>query len=115
MVVAYRVAPLTFSILKRMVKSAYVSLPNLLAQRLLVPELLQEAATPEAMAQLLSPLLEHGEVQTEGFDEIHRTLRRDASSQAADAVLELVRSEEHTSELQSRENLVCRLLVAKKN
>jgi len=90
MVVAYRVAPLTFSILKRMVKSAYVSLPNLLAQRLLVPELLQEAATPEAMAQLLSPLLEQGEVQTEGFDEIHRTLRRDASSQAADAVLELV-------------------------
>ncbi|WP_312919973.1 lipid-A-disaccharide synthase [Stutzerimonas nitrititolerans] len=90
MVVAYRVAPLTFSILKRMVKSSYVSLPNLLAQRLLVPELLQEAATPEAMAQLLSPLLEHGEVQTEGFDEIHRTLRRDASSQAADAVLELV-------------------------
>jgi len=90
MVVAYRVAPLTFSILKRMVKSAYVSLPNLLAQRLLVPELLQEAATPEAMAQLLSPLLEYGEVQTEGFDEIHRTLRRDASSQAADAVLELV-------------------------
>ncbi|MHB0852343.1 lipid-A-disaccharide synthase [Stutzerimonas nitrititolerans] len=90
MVVAYRVAPLTFSILKRMVKSAYVSLPNLLAQRLLVPELLQEAATPEAMAQLLSPLLEHGEVQTEGFDEIHRTLRRDASTQAADAVLELV-------------------------
>ena len=90
MVVAYRVAPLTFGILKRMVKSAYVSLPNLLAQRLLVPELLQEAATPEAMAQLLSPLLEHGEVQTEGFDQIHRTLRRDASSQAADAVLELI-------------------------
>lgn len=90
MVVAYRVAPLTFSILKRMVKSAYVSLPNLLAQRLLVPELLQEAATPEAMAQLVSPLLDDGEVQTEGFDEIHRTLRRDASSQAAQAVLELI-------------------------
>jgi len=90
MVVAYRVAPLTFSILKRMVKSSYVSLPNLLAQRLLVPELLQEAATPEAMAQLLSPLLEHGEVQTESFDEIHRALRRDASSQAADAVLQLI-------------------------
>ena len=38
MVVAYRLAPLTFWILKRMVKSPYVSLPNLLAQRLLVPE-----------------------------------------------------------------------------
>jgi len=90
MVVAYSVAPLTFQILKRMVKSPYVALPNLLAQRLLVPELLQEAATPEAMAQLLSPLLDNGEVQTEGFDAIHRTLRCDASSQAAGAVLELI-------------------------
>jgi lipid-A-disaccharide synthase len=51
MVVAYRLAPLTFWILKRMVKSPYISLPNLLAQRLLVPELLQDDATPEALAQ----------------------------------------------------------------
>jgi lipid-A-disaccharide synthase len=92
MVVAYCVAPLTYRILKRMVKSPYVALPNLLAQRLLVPELLQDAATPEAMAQLLSPLLENGDVQTEGFDAIHRTLRCDASSQAADAVLKLIES-----------------------
>ncbi|MCQ4319591.1 lipid-A-disaccharide synthase [Stutzerimonas stutzeri] len=90
MVVAYSVAPLTFRILKRLVKSPYVALPNLLAQRLLVPELLQDAATPEAMAQLLSPLLDNGDIQTEGFDAIHRTLRCDASSQAASAVLELV-------------------------
>ena len=91
MVVAYSVAPLTFRILKRLVKSPYVALPNLLAQRLLVPELLQDAATPDAMAQLLSPLLDNGDSQTEGFDAIHRTLRCDASSQAADAVLELLR------------------------
>ncbi|MEL7558128.1 lipid-A-disaccharide synthase [Stutzerimonas chloritidismutans] len=90
MVVAYSVAPLTFRILKRLVKSPYVALPNLLAQRLLVPELLQDAATPDAMAQLLSPLLDNGDRQTEGFDAIHRTLRCDASSQAADAVLELI-------------------------
>lgn len=90
MVVAYSVAPLTFRILKHLVKSPYVALPNLLAQRLLVPELLQDAATPEAMAQLLSPLLENGDIQTEGFDAIHRTLRCDASSQAAQAVLQLV-------------------------
>lgn len=90
MVVAYSVAPLTFRILKRMVRSPYVALPNLLAQRLLVPELLQDAATPEAMAQLLSPLLDNGDIQTEGFDAIHRTLRCDASRQAASAVLELV-------------------------
>jgi lipid-A-disaccharide synthase len=90
MVVAYRLAPLTYWILKRMVKSPYVSLPNLLAQRLLVPELLQDAATPEALAQTLLPLLDNGDAQTAGFDEIHRTLRRDASNQAADAVLNLI-------------------------
>ena len=70
-------------------KSPYISLPNLLAERLLVPELIQDAATPESLAQHLAPLLEDGEVQTEGFDVIHRALRRDASVQAAQAVLEL--------------------------
>ncbi len=89
MVVAYKVAPLTYRILKRLVSSAYFSLPNLLAQRLLVPELIQDAATPEALAQLLAPLLDGGDVQTEGFDVIHRALRRDASVQAAKAVLQL--------------------------
>ena len=90
MVVAYRLAPLTFWILKRMVKSPYISLPNLLAQRLLVPELLQDDATPDALAQTLLPLIDDGEEQTLGFDDIHRTLRRDASNQAADAVLTLI-------------------------
>lgn len=89
MVVAYRLAPLTYKILRRLVKSPYVSLPNLLAQRLLVPELIQDAATPEALAQTLSPLLDGGEAQTEGFDTIHRALRRDASEEAAQAVLQL--------------------------
>lgn len=90
MVVAYRLAPLTFWILKRMVRSPYVSLPNLLAQRLLVPELLQDAATPEALATTLAPLVRDGGEQTDSFDRIHRTLRRDASNQAAEAVLALL-------------------------
>ena len=90
MVVAYRLAPLTYWILKRMVKSPYVSLPNLLARRLLVPELLQDAATADALADALLPLLDSGAEQTAGFDEIHRTLRCDASNQAAEAVLSLI-------------------------
>jgi lipid-A-disaccharide synthase len=89
MVVAYRVAPLTYRILKRLVKSPYISLPNLLAERLLVPELIQDAATPEALAQAVAPLIDGGQVQTEGFDVIHRALRRDASLSAAGAVLKL--------------------------
>ncbi|WJN58362.1 lipid-A-disaccharide synthase [Pseudomonas sp. SO81] len=90
MVVAYKVAPLTYRILKRLVKSPYISLPNLLAERMLVPELIQDAATPDALAQTLAPLLDDGAVQTLGFDVIHRALRQDASEQAADAVLKLV-------------------------
>lgn len=90
MVVAYRLAGLSYWILKRMVKSPYVSLPNLLAQRMLVPELLQDAATPEALVQTLLPLLDNGQAQTQGFDDIHRTLRRDASNQAAEGVLALL-------------------------
>jgi lipid-A-disaccharide synthase len=90
MVVAYKLAPVTYWVLRRMVKSPYVSLPNLLAQRLLVPELLQDAATPEALLAALLPLLDDGSGQTDSFDAIHRTLRRDASNQAADAVLQLV-------------------------
>ena len=89
-VVAYKVAGLTYSILKRLVKSPYISLPNLLAGRLLAPELIQDAATPEALAQQLLPLLDDGSAQTESFDAIHRALRQDASAQAAEAVLELV-------------------------
>jgi len=89
MVVAYKVAPLTYRVLKRLVTSRYISLPNLLAERLLVPELIQDAATAEALAQVVAPLLEGGAVQTEGFDVIHRALRRDASAQAAQAVLTL--------------------------
>lgn len=90
MVVAYRLAPLTWWLLKRMVTSPYVSLPNLLAQRALVPEILQDAATPEALAEALLPLLDNPGEQTAGFDAIHRTLRQDASNQAADAVLQLL-------------------------
>lgn len=90
MVVAYKVAPMTYRILKRLVKSPYISLPNLLAGRLLVPELIQDAATPEALGATLLPLLDDGSVQTKSFDAIHRALRQDASAQAAEAVLALV-------------------------
>ena len=57
---------------------------------MLVPELLQDDATPEALASALLPLLDGGEEQTRSFDEIHRTLRLDASNQAAHAVLDLI-------------------------
>ena len=90
MTVVYRVAPLTYRILKRLVKSPYISLPNLLAGKLLVPELIQDQATPENIAQTFAPLVLDGSVQTEAFSAIHQQLRLDASAQAAEAVLALV-------------------------
>lgn len=90
MVVAYRLAPLTYQVARHLVKTPFFSLPNLLAGRALVPELLQDLATPEALAEALMPLLEMSREQTECFDAIHRSLRRDASRQAAESVLELV-------------------------
>ncbi len=90
MVVAYRVARLTYWLLKRLVKSPYISLPNLLAGKLLAPELLQDEATPQALAETLATLLVDGQAQTEGFANIHQALRQDASAQAADAVLTLM-------------------------
>lgn len=94
MVVAYRMAGLTFKILKRLVKVGHVSLPNLLAKREVVPEFLQNAATPEAMGpallQLLAPTEERAETQAT-FTQLHEMLRRDADHAAAEAVLDLLR------------------------
>ncbi|SDS77872.1 lipid-A-disaccharide synthase [Halopseudomonas xinjiangensis] len=94
MVVAYRMAGLTFRILKRLVKVGHVSLPNLLARREVVPEFLQDAATPQAMGQALltrlDPSPEREQAQAT-FAELHHLLRRDADRAAADAVIELMR------------------------
>lgn len=60
MVVGYRMKPFTFWLAKRLVKTEYVSLPNLLAGRELVKELLQEECEPQKLAEALLPLLANG-------------------------------------------------------
>jgi len=56
-VVSYRVSALTAMIVRRKLKSPYVSLPNILANDWCVPELLQEAATEDALDSALSGLI----------------------------------------------------------
>ena len=56
-VVSYRVSALTAMIVRRKLKSPYVSLPNILANDWCVPELLQEAATEDALESALSNLI----------------------------------------------------------
>lgn len=94
MVVAYRMAELTFKILKRLVKVGHVALPNLLARREVVPEFLQDDATPAAMGQALldrlAPTPEREAAQAE-FLALHQLLKRDADRAAAEAVETLLR------------------------
>jgi len=92
MVVGYRMKPFTFWLAKRLVKTDYVSLPNLLAGRELVKELLQNECKPQQLANALEPLLARGNTSNavhEIFRELHQQIRCNADEQAADAVLEL--------------------------
>ncbi|ARF49063.1 lipid-A-disaccharide synthase [Pantoea stewartii] len=92
MVVGYRMKPFTFWLAKRLVKTDYVSLPNLLAGRELVKELLQDECQPEALAAALDPLLHASherETLLQTFHELHQQIRWNADEQAANAVLEL--------------------------
>lgn len=93
MVVAYKMAPLTFKILKWLVKTPYVSLPNLLANKLLVPELLQDDASPEKLSAAIINYFENPE-ETQAlcntFADMHGILKRNASARAAAAIAKLI-------------------------
>jgi lipid-A-disaccharide synthase len=56
-IVAYRANPISVFLLRRMIKVPYVNLANILAGKMVVPELLQEDCTPEKLAAALTPLL----------------------------------------------------------
>lgn len=94
MVVAYKLHWLTWWIVRFLVKTPYVSLPNLLAGESLVPELLQEAATPEAIARETSRWLQdvnYREPRLQKFAALHEGLRQNADIKAAEAVVRLLR------------------------
>lgn len=98
MVVAYRGAALTAWLLLSagMLKTAHVSLPNLLSDEAVVPELLQRQATPEALAAALLPLLESAAArarQLRQFDLVRERLRCDAARQAAKAIAGLLEAQ----------------------
>ena len=93
MVITYRTMHLTWILGRAMLHVDHVGLPNLLAGARLVPELLQDDATPERLGPALLDRLDHPGRQRhvlEEFDRIHRALRNDAYTKAAEAVLEVV-------------------------
>ncbi|MEL7216638.1 MAG: lipid-A-disaccharide synthase [Pseudomonadota bacterium] len=79
MVIAYKTAPFTAAIMRRLMLTPFVSLPNILRQEPLVPELLQEACTPEAIAEEVLALLDNpdrAERQRAGFASVLDDLGR---------------------------------------
>ncbi|KGK08989.1 lipid-A-disaccharide synthase [Vibrio navarrensis] len=91
MVVGYRVNALTAFLAKRLLKTEYVSLPNILAGEELVKEYLQDDCTPQNLCAEVSRLLEgNNQSMLNKFTEMHHWIRKDADQQAANAVLNLI-------------------------
>jgi lipid-A-disaccharide synthase len=90
MVISYRMPALSAWIMRRKGYIPYVGLPNIMANEFVVPELLQEAATPDALARAVLDLLAdpgHRARLAARFTEMHHALKRDTAQLAADAIL----------------------------
>jgi lipid-A-disaccharide synthase len=94
MVICYDMNWLTWQIMKRKALQPWVGLPNILAGKFLVPELLQDQANPEQLARAVLDWLEAPDrmaaVRRE-FTALHELLRRDTQKLATDAVEETIR------------------------
>ena len=93
MVVSYRVNKLTYWIMSRMIKVPYVSLPNLLSNEPLVPELLQDQATPENLAKQLletwKSVVDDESIQQKYLD-LHKMLKKNAGEVGAEAIISML-------------------------
>jgi lipid-A-disaccharide synthase len=90
MVITYRMPAFTWWLMKRKSYQPYFGLPNILCERFVVPELMQEDATPENLAQALLNLVNDDKAVTQleqVFTELHLTLRQNTAQKAAAAIL----------------------------
>ena len=93
MVIAYRMNPITWAIMRRMRYQPWVGLPNILLADFAVPELIQSDATPEALARETLAWLDDAPrvARLEArFRELHLLLRRDTARTATDAIAALL-------------------------
>ncbi|MEO7108253.1 MAG: lipid-A-disaccharide synthase [Rhodoferax sp.] len=93
MVIAYRMGWLSWKLMQRKQLQPWVGLPNILCGEFVVPELIQEQATPEALAQAVLQWFDDIESQPakiaalqQRFLALHHTLRRDTSTLATNAI-----------------------------
>ena len=95
MVIAYRMHPLSWQLMKRMAYQPWVGLPNILCRDFVVPELIQEACTPERLAQealrWLDQPARRDQVQ-QRFMQVHQQLRCDTAARATDAIAQVLQA-----------------------
>lgn len=94
MVVAYRMSNFSYLIVKQLIKIPYVSLPNLLMKKKVVPEYIQAQATPENLANTLMKILGDPlkiEQIKKDFRGVHEQLRCNASEKVVEALLDLIK------------------------
>lgn len=90
MVIAYKISPWSWRIMRHMGYQPWIGLPNILAGRFVVPEFLQDDATPENLAQAMGNLLVDRQARASiqrVFASIHRQLRQNTAQKAAAAIL----------------------------
>ena len=90
MVITYRMSKLSWQLLNRMRLQAYVGLPNILAGKFVVPELLQDDSTPEKLAEVAMRLVSDSDYSSEikqEFTKIHHSLRQNTAEKAANVIL----------------------------
>lgn len=94
MVVGYIVNPVTAWMLKLLVKTKYVSLPNILSDKPLVKEFLLEECNPDNLhAEVVRLFSDESKPMVEEFTRLHSLIRKDADTQSAKAVLKLINRE----------------------
>jgi lipid-A-disaccharide synthase len=90
MVITYRMPAFSWWLMKRKSYQPYYGLPNILCERFVVPELMQENATPENLAQALLNLVNDKDAVArieEIFTGLHQMLRQNTAQKAAAAIL----------------------------
>lgn len=93
MVIAYKVMEASWQIMRHMGYMPWIGLPNILSREFVVPEFLQRAATPEALAQALWTQLEDENARgklAQRFTDMHHSLLRNSASESAQAVLQVI-------------------------
>ena len=95
MVITYKMSGLTFRLMKRMRYLPWVGLPNIIAGAFIVPEILQDDATPENLAQAVLNSLNDPVVARrlhDHFEHMRQILKKDAAVRASEAVLPWLQS-----------------------